>query len=260
MQRPAWETQARTFRLFTSFWLAGWYVKAWFFSGYLFSVIDAVPWSFDFFPSFFRSPAAARFFYVLPAWSAAVFLTRRILFYRLSAWIMIFSSAALAVHQDTCNDATFVTSFWTGVWALWLACRREDSAENVPYHAKALAALIIGMIFTGGCVGKWTGGYWDGTVLANVFGAYEAGLGIEWIKHSLPPQMQADAFRVLSRLVIFCEGFLSLSPFLPYPFLVRAGVPILLGFALTNTVWIYSVLMCLLGMIFAARQLEREFR
>ncbi len=169
---------------------------------------------------------------------------------------MILSSAVLAVHQDTYNDATFVTSFWSGVWALWLVSRRDAPLEALAVQAKALVTLIIGMIFTGGFVGKLTGQYWDGIVLANIFGAYEAGALVEWIKHSLTPQIQATAFRALARSVILCEGLLALSPFFPYKFLLYIGVPLLLSFALTNTVWIYSVVSCLLGMIFAAKRLE----
>ena len=111
------------------------------------------------------------------------------------------------------------------------------------------------LTFTGGFVGKLTGQYWDGMILANIFGAYEAGVGVEWIKQTFAPAAQASAFRALARLVILCEGLLALSPVFPYRFLLYAGVPILMGFALTNTIWIYSVVMCLLGMIFAAEKL-----
>lgn len=251
-QISSWGATVKAFRLFTSYWLAGWFLKAWFYAGYLFSVLETGPWGFDFFPLFFQSPRTAQLFYVLPVWSIGVFVTRSIFYFRFSAWLMIFSSAVLAVHQDTYNDATFVTSFWSGAWALWLVSRRETSIRDEAKEAKTLAALIIGMIFAGGFVGKMTGRYWDGTVLANMFGAYEAGPLVEWIKHALAGETQAQAFRALSWLVILCEGLLALAPVFPYPFLIYAGVPMLLSFALTNTVWIYSVLMCLLGMIFSA--------
>lgn len=245
------DSRLRAFRLFTSFWLFGWLLKSWFYGVYLFRVIEADPLAFDFFPSFFRSAGVAQFFYVLPLMTAGVFLTRRVFVFRLSAGIMMISSCVLSMHQDTYNDATFVTSFWAAAWGLWLAGRGDSS------RAKFLAALVIGTVFAGGFVGKLTGGYWDGSVLANIFGAYEAGFLIEWIKHSMSPAAQSTAFCALSRLVVIAEGLLAFSPFFPFRIIVRAGVPLLLCFALTNTVWIYSVLACLLGMVLAAERLGR---
>ncbi len=241
------------------FWLAGWYLKAWLFVVYLYRVIETEPWSFDFFPPIFRSPATAQLFYALPMLAGGIFLTRNIAYYRFSAWIMILSSAVLAVHQDTHNDATFVTSFWSGVWALWLISQADEPAAVLSVHAKTLAALIVGMIFAGGFVGKLTWQYWNGTALTHIFGAYEAGMLAEWIKH-LPVSEHATTFRALSRMLIVCEGLLSLSPFFPCQFLVCACVPLLLAFALTNTIWIYSVLMCLIGMVFATRLIDSEIR
>src|ERR1041385_5195868 len=106
-------------RILVAFWLLGWYIKGVFFQQYLFSTIVNYPLRFDLFPPFFESSYVAQFFYVFPLFAVLVFVRSYKFYFYIAAFAMTLSSAVLLLHQDTYNDATFVTSFWVGLWFFW---------------------------------------------------------------------------------------------------------------------------------------------
>src|SRR6185436_469088 len=96
------------------------------------------------------------------------------------------SSAVLLLHQDTHNDATFVTSFWAGVWFLWFVSQMHREDDSFVAHARSLALCVVAMIFWGGFVGKLTPEYWSGQVLADIFMEQNFGALGGWVRSHFP--------------------------------------------------------------------------
>ena len=230
-------------------WLIGWYIKGYFYFPYLFHEIAVVPIQNSFFPVVFSNPLAAQFAYALPILIILTIFQPEPRFFRLSGYLMIFSSAILCWHKDTYNDATFVTSFWVALWLLWVSIHIKRIDAGFGLHAKMLAVSILSIVFMGGLVGKLTPEYWNGTILYHVFFVQNNHWPIFWLKKFFPLEQLRLSCAVISRLIIGAETFLSFSLFLPFR-LVRFWAPLLMGGMTLFSTWkILSVLSCLMGMI-----------
>ena len=249
--------KVRVVYIFVLCWLFGWFIKAEFFFPYLFGTIVRTPVLNNFFPELLAQPFVAQLAYVLPVTAAAVFIRPSLWMLRIAALVMVFSAATLVVHQETCNDATFVTSFWSALWFLWFAVHWEREDEYLFVHSRRIGQWIVGMIFWAGFIGKLTPEYWNGDVFYNIFFVQDSEwLGV-WARGVIPFQ-QAHAFAVVvSCCVIAAEFFLSLAPFLPFALISRYGLLILLGVPVFSTWRIFSVLSCLIGILLACRSWKR---
>lgn len=130
-------------------------------------IYHQTPLLMGFFPALLRSAPVFAAAWLVPMLGAGLVLRfPEYLRYQLGLWVV--ASLVLLWHQGSYNDATFVTSFWAALWALWASGRAEESQQD-RQNAILLAKLIISMIFLGGVVGKFTAGYWDGTVLYEIY-------------------------------------------------------------------------------------------
>jgi hypothetical protein len=245
-------------RIFIGFWLAGWFLKWGFFGVYLFDEIVRFPLLIEFFPPFLRSPEAAQCFYILPVFMLTAFMRPYRFYFYLSAIIMVLSSAVLLLHQDMHNDATFVTSFWSGVWFLWFTANMHRDDEAFFIHARSLALCVMGLTFWGGFVGKLTPQYWSGQAFADIFMSQNYGLVGEWVRSHYPENVIRIHFEWISRLVILGECFLALAFLWPYRIVFWIGIPFMAGISLFTTGWIFSVLFCLIGLLVAGWRLEKS--
>lgn len=241
-----------------AFWLLGWFLKADFFIPYIYGEVIDNPVIFDFFPVFFRHPLVLQFFYVFPLFAFLIILKPNDFHYRLSAAVMVVSSAMLLLHQDTHNDATFLTSFWVAVWLLWfvLNINRRDDAFLV--HARSLALCVIAVVFWGGFVGKLTPEYWNGTVLADIFMRQDFGWIRQWVRVHYSEEVVRSGFFWISKFVILGEGFLALAPIWPFKLVFGLGIVFMCSISLFTTWRIFSVLLCLIGLLFALRCFNKK--
>jgi len=234
----------------------GWLLKWTFFQPYLFKTIVGYPYLIDFFPPFFRSAHVAQLFYVLPLLSLPALVRPFKLYFYCAAAVMLVSSVMLLFHQDTCNDATFITSFWTSVWFLWFVSQMHRQDEDFYAHARSLALCVVGVVFWGGFIGKMTPEYWNGTVLADIFMEQNwVGFG-SWVRSHFSEPAIRVGFQWAAKMIILGEGMLALSPVWPYRLVCWVGIPFMLGISLFTTWLMFSVLFCLMGLLLAGLQLK----
>jgi hypothetical protein len=240
-------------RIAAACWLLGWVTKFAFLRAYLFGTVVANPIEISFFPAWLRAPGAAQAAYVLPALALPMFVSRRRIFFCLAAAAFTIASALLLLHQDTHNDATFVTSFWAALWLAWLACGMRRADEAFTLHARSLALCVVGLMFLGGFVGKLTPEYWSGQALADIFLDQKDGAISMWCREHYGEETIREWFKWLSRFTIVGEGVLALSPLLPWRLVFWFGVPFMAAVAVYTTWPIFSVFFCLIGLIVAVK-------
>lgn len=247
----------KIFRVVLAFWLLGWFCNS---PGFLLNFFDALkyPLEYTLFPPLLRLPSLALFAYVLPAGALIGLLyTKQAVIRGISIGLALLSFY-LCLHLETCNDATFVTSFWSALWLIWWTWNghREDQAFWV--HARALAHVIVGMLFLGGAIGKLTGEYRSGEAFFRLYFRDNTAFPYPFLKAHLSP----DAFRNLaawfSRCAISAELILAASPFLPTR-LMFAGAAIAITTMMTAwTFHLASVLSSVFGLATAALLIELE--
>ncbi len=238
-----------------AFWLIGWCIKADFFVPYIFDEIVRYPIMIDFFPLFLRDPLIAQFFYVLPLFAFIVILKPTPFYYGFASTAMVVSSAVLLLHQDTHNDATFVTSFWTALWLCWYIFAMKRNIPDLLVHARALALCVIAFVFWGGFIGKLTPEFWNGIVLGDIFMRQNFGWIGEWVRAHYTEEVIRMSFVWISKFVVLSEGVLAFAPLWPFGFVFAFGIVFMCGLSLFTTWRIFSVILCLIGLLCACRQM-----
>ena len=255
-QKVMIKNHERIIRTVIAFWFLGWFIKAYFLVPYIFGEVTHYPVLNSFFPDFFRHPLPLQLFYLFPVAGFVLIFRRAPFYYGLTAISMAVSSAILLLHQDTHNDATFLTSFWVAVWLMWFVSQMHKAEDAVLVHARSLALCVIAFIFWGGFVGKLTPEYWDGTVFSNIYMSQEPTLLNKWVRANLSEAAIRSGFVWISRAVILAEGFLALAPLWPFRLVRVLGVVFMLGISLFTTWRIFSVLFCLIGLLVALRAVD----
>jgi hypothetical protein len=255
-------TQAarRVFRLVLAFWLAGWYCNAPGSPGFLRNFIDALDHSlvYDAFPALLCNSRLAFAVYLAPALAVVALVFPRERVAKASSVWITFMALIACLHLETCNDATFVTSFWVGLWLTWFVWRgRRDDADHYAL-ARGLAHLVVGMVFLGGLVGKLTDAYRSGEAFSRLYFRDNPA----WPYPALRARLSPDRYRALadwfSRGAISCETMMALAPILPTRVVVVVGSVTMLAMMVAWTFHLFSVLSCLFGLLFAAELLRRE--
>lgn len=241
------------------FWLAGWYCKAYFFLPYFLDVAFRVPIVHPLFPAYFLNPLVSVIFYLAPAMVIPAILRPsrpRLIF---SSILMSVSALMLLLHINSYNDATFVTSFWVGLWVWWLCVQSERADTALPQQAYLLAQLIIGVIFFGGFVGKFTPEYLSGRAFYYIFWGDSNKLWPHgWIMaHFTPEQLKAVSL-YFSTFIVFTELLLACAPLFRSRFIFILAPGLLACFMITNTWAIFSVVGCLIGMMLACLFYKRD--
>lgn len=241
-------------RIVILFWLVGWYIKLGFYGPYLLDTARQFPVRHPMFPAFFQDPAVANTFYFLPLIIVPMLFLRRSrqIYLRISAFLMVLCPLVLNLHIDTCNDATFVTSFWAGLWLLWFVFHQKNLS-----HAKTLAVGVVSIIFWGGFVGKLTPEYWNGQVMTQILQDSGDKQLLGQILFPVTPETRETFMLWFSRFSIVTEAVLACSFLWPVrlAFILLCGS--LVGFCLFSSWKILSVLSCLVGLMLAAWLLER---
>ncbi|MBP9853977.1 MAG: hypothetical protein KBD53_03815 [Candidatus Omnitrophica bacterium] len=231
------------------FWLLGWYCKSYFLLPYMTQVIYTVPVVHPLFPPFFLNPHVSVIFFFLPALCipAVICPTRlRLIF---SGLLMTMSSLIMMLHINSYNDATFVTSFWVGLWIIWTGFKSDHVDAVFRQQACLLARLVIGLIFFAGFVGKLTPEYLSGEVFYRIFWSEKT----LWPHTWLMAHFTADQLKVVSvyfsNFIVCSELLLACAPLLYSRFIFVIAPIILCCFMITNTWAIFSVVGCLIGMM-----------
>lgn len=249
MESPPGRSRAVTaLQMVMVFWLLGWFIKAYFFFPYLLNVAFRVPVHHALFPPFFESPLVSAAAYLSPLICLPAILRPgryRMVF---SSMVMVVCSLVLLCHINGYNDATFVTSFWVGLWLLWLSWRYEASPGLTRDQACLLARWILGVIFLAGFVGKCTPEYLTGEAFFRIFWEDNNIWPHSWLMKNLSEAQLARLSFYMSRIIIGMELFLAGTPFYSSRHIYWLLPLVLICFTLTNTWAILSVLLCLIGM------------
>ncbi|MDA0321611.1 MAG: hypothetical protein O2923_02685 [Verrucomicrobia bacterium] len=238
------------FRVAAAFWLLGWYTKA---AQHLkvFFMDDSIALTHPLFPDLMRSGTSSGVAYLLPLAILAMIGFRSARSLQFAAGLLIACSGMLILHIDTCNDATFLTSFWVALWLLWLAFNIDGEGEGVALHGCVLAQCVVGVAFLGGVVGKLTSEYWDGEVLHNLYFLQKSNWPYPWIRESLDPQAVRGWATGFSRTIIVIEVLMAFAPFYATRVFCVVGPLVMLGIVGVSTWTLFSVMGCMVGMLLA---------
>jgi hypothetical protein len=245
-------------RLIMWFWLVGWFLKIGFLAPYLLSDIVHYPIVNTFFPEILQSSLIAQVAYFFPAFIILGMVFRRMFSYELATKIMTVCSLILMLHSETYNDATFINSFWVGLYCMWFVSQFKRCDQSFRKHACSLAQCLVSMIFLGGFVGKITQGYWSGEVFYNIFFTSSPYFPFTYFRDHFLINQQRFIAVIFSRGIIFLEAFIALGFFIPIRLFCSVVPLFLFCFMFTNTWRILSVLLCLIGLLWASLLLMKE--
>lgn len=208
-----------------------------------------------FFPPALASVLSLALGLLLPTTAIIVAL----LWHRLAVALAAFLATAccsllLMLHQASYNDASFVTSFWSALYGVWLvrALSTRTHGSFPTRLATRLASCFVSLMFLGGAVGKLTPGYWDGSVLYALNFAASDYWSFRMLRSLLSAAQLRDVATLYSRGVVVVELLLVTLPFWsPRVALVSAAVALTAMAALNNHL-LLSVVGPLLGVCGAA--------
>jgi hypothetical protein len=248
----------RVFRVVAGAWLLGWFWKAGFYGPYYLSEIWAYPYHYDGLPRFLVHPALATIAWLAPVVALGALAYPRTWTVRAAAVVMTAAAFTACLHFETCNDATFVTSFWVGLWLCWFSAnaRRTDAAFHL--HARVLAQCTVALVFLGGVVGKLTGAYVTGEALYQLYFMQKHSWPYTWLREAVSP----DALRVIatwfSRAAMAAELALAVSPILPVRIAAIGSIAVMTGMVIVSTWYLLSVMACLIGLMVAVLLLRDD--
>lgn len=214
-------------------------------------IYAAIPIHDSFFPSWLQQAVTLRIAFLVAVGS--IFLTwfaqqRRLRCAAISiCWL---ASTVMLLHQGSYNDMTFTTVWWCNVWALWYVSRMDiDSPEELQRKSSFLCRLLVSVVLLGGAVGKWTGEYWSGEVLYEIYFRDRD----FWVFNCLRSCLDADSLRwaatAYSRQVIAVETAGGLLIWLlPARWAAVVGTVIFSSIALLSNFLLFSVLAPLIGL------------
>ena len=209
----------------------------------------AFPLEDPFFPWPLQRLQTARVAWILASASAAFVLlakTRKNIF-RLTA-LNFTALAVLCIHQMSFNDVTFSCCAWSSLWCLWMATRLHEPFEILFERSAWLTHLILSLIFIGGAVGKLTPGYWDGTVLYEIYFRDRDFWTYNLVRSMCPEESLPGIAMWHSRVVVCAEWFCGFLWLMPRKIASIVAITMLCGIALTNNFYLFSVVTCLIGL------------
>lgn len=249
------------FRTLLSFWLAGWFINAPGDPGFLKNFRDAraLPLALSELPAFLVDPTLAFVCYLAPlALLAAWWDPARL--GRAGALLMVVCSLFACFHAETCSDATFVSSLWVGLWALWFSTRVRGPREGFATLCRGCAHLVVALLFLGALLGKSTNGYWSGEVFHGLYFAHEPGFPYPFLRARFSPIEVREIATWFSRVVLVGEASLVLAPLAAPRAVLPLYVVTMLTMMLARNVHLFSVLGAPLGLLVAVELLSRPQR
>ena len=244
-------TNVRVFRIALSMWLVGWFCKAPFFADYYLREIWVYPHHYAGLPRVLVHPALATVAWLSPVLASAALVHARQWAMRAAAALVTACAFTGCIHFEMFNDATFVTSFWVGLWLLWFAGNAHRSDPALFLHARVLAQCTVALVFFGGAVGKLTGKYFSGEALYHLYFLQKTSWPYPWLRDTLSAETLHAIAAWFSRAVIAGELLLALSPLLPFRIAAIAGMSVMIGMVVISTWYLTSVMACLFGLYLA---------
>jgi len=165
-------------------------------------------------------------------------------------WVALVGTTILCIHQASYNDMTFVTAWWTCLWATWYVHHLADADQTLMLRrASFLGRLIISLILLGGASGKWTAEYWSGEVFYDIYFIDRD----YWVFNALRSWFEPEQLRTIatwySRKVVVIETVAGLGLWmLPPRIAATVGVVLLASIALLSNFLLFSVLFTLIGL------------
>ena len=247
------------FRVVAAGWLVGWFCKAGYYARAL--LVDGFAARLDVagFSALLSHPLVIAVAWLAPLGVLPVLVWPRPRLRCAAAALMLFASLVACIHLETFNDATFVTSFWVALWLLWLTAvvPAADAAATLR-HARRLAQCIVGVIFLGGAMGKLTPEHIGGDVLLHVYFLGKDDFPYPQLRGALTPAHLAGLARALSRVVIVAELLLAASPLFPFRIAAALGATVMTLMIAGSSLYLVSVLACLLALFGGAALLSAE--
>lgn len=226
-------------------------VWKWSFFVFANSVYSAIALDDPFFPQWLRSPFVLRLAFL--ATLATILLnlvTSKSVIRRWCSWITLLGTTILCLHQGSYNDMTFVTAWWTSLWAVWFVGRLEqDEPAELLRKAAFLSRLMISVILLGGGLGKWTSEYWSGEVFYDIYFRDRDFWIFNLLRASFEPETLLDVSMWYSRLVVVLETVAGMVLWLlPPRWAALIAIVILMSIALLSNILLFSVLTCLIAL------------
>jgi len=229
--------------------LIGWCIKIDFLFPYLVTHAFKFPIEHPMFPSFFLNPTVSFVCFCLPVGSIVFIFWPTIWRLRAASILFVVCSFVLTVHINTYNDATYLTSFWVGLWMVWFSWNMDREDKGFIVHARVLAQCLVGMIFLGGFIGKLTPEYYAGEPFYHMF-FVERGYPFHyWLVKIFSAGESRQVASVFSILIILSEFSLACTPLIPSRLAFIVAPCILTIFIVTNTYQILSVVGCIIGLL-----------
>ena len=168
--------------------------------------------------------------------------------------------AVLSIHQMSFNDVTFMCCGWSALWCVWMATRLHEPFESLFERAAWLAHLILSMVFLGAATGKLTSGYWDGTVLYEIYFRNRDFWTFNILRSCFADESLPAVAMWYSRLVMGAEWFCSFLWLMPRKTASIAAISVLCTIALMNNFSLFSVVTCLIGLALVGLHKKKQPR
>lgn len=249
----------RVFRVVAALWLVGWYWKAWYIGEYYLSEIWSYRVRYAGLPSVLVHPAVITVAWLAPAVAVIAIVWPRRWAVRTAAIVMTLSALIGCLHFESFYDATFVTSLWAGLWLTWFAANIERADAPFYVHARVLAQCIVGLVFLGGAVGKLTGAYLTtGDALFHLYFEQKVNWPYSWLRTHYEPATLRVLALWFSRGTVAVELLLSLCPLVPSRIAAIGGICVMVAMVGVSTLYLMSVMACLIGLLVAVLLLSRQ--
>lgn len=160
----------------------------------------------------------------------------------------LLGSLVLLLHQLTYNDATFVTSSWCALYALWLAHASARESSSLAARATPLAYLVVALLFFGGLLGKLTPGYWDGSVMYGLYFQSSPHWSFALARSTFAAETLPEVARWYGRFVLLMELLLALLPLWPLRWGLRFATLAMIGLVVFSNFYLLSVVAPLIAM------------
>jgi hypothetical protein len=223
----------------------------WFFVGYYFDEIWAHPFRYARLPGVLVHPAVATIAWCAPVLAIVAIVYPRTWSVRAAAGVMTAAAFIACLHFEMFSDATFVTSFWVGLWLLWFTANATRSDDSFYLHARTLAQCTLALVFLGGAIGKLTGAYVEGHALYELYFVQKDSWPYPWLRDTLSPEALRELATWFSRVVIVGELALALCPLYPFRVAAIGGTIVMVGMVVISTWYLLSVMACLIGLLLA---------
>ena len=212
-----------------------------------------------FFPDWLESQWTLRVAFAIAVLSgiAAVFARGRNILVG-TVIVELLALSVLLLHQGSYNDATFLTSWWTAVWCLWVSSQSHGAdAQLACRRATKLGCAILSLVMLGAAAGKWTGEYWSGTVLHEIYFRERDFWLFNFLRERFAQTQLLTLAMWHSRVVITIETIAAFTLWcLPTRVAGWFALALMLLIPLTNNFMLLSVTLSLLGLSCAVIRLS----